>query len=162
MISDDLKLYLITILILFLLYRLPWAHRYPVFGLFIVLSGLTNTWISHILVIKGYLSFPLRPFASWTMNNIVYDWIVFPGLLLTTLDFMERKKLPPWILSILFALFVTVLDGLVIAYTNLLIFNKWTLTYTFVASIPSFWLGYAVYHWLLRYYDRGIQKEGSI
>lgn len=162
MITDDLKLYMGTVVILYLLYRLPWSMRFPVYGLFIVLSGLANTWISHILVIKGYLSFPLRPFAGWTMSNVVYDWVVFPGLLLTVIDFMERKKLSPWLISLLFALFVTVQDALVISYTNLLVFDKWKLSYTFVGSFLAFWLGYATYHWLLRYYGRGTQERGSI
>ena len=84
-----------TLTLLCIVIFLKWRTYYPVYIIFFLVTGLTATWVSHILVLGGYMEFPWRLFKDFTLNNIVYDLYLFPGflLLMIRLAIATRKVL---------------------------------------------------------------------
>lgn len=136
----------IIVLYCFIKY-LDYKRNYILCILFVLITGLFNTWISHILVLTGYLEFPWRLFPHATLNNIIYDLIDLPLFLLLLFTFCTKKK--RYVLCCLFFTgFVTIKDFLLIKYTSLLSFHKWTLIHTFISSIVIYVVYLELFMWL--------------
>lgn len=140
------------LVLIFLLIILRWRTHYPVYVIFFISTGLFATWISHILVLRGYLQFPFRPFKDFTLNNIIYDLFLFPGFLLLIIE-VALKMRKTWLAVIFFISFTTLQDYLVERYTMLLSYNKWTLIHTVSGSCIAFIICLLFYIWLEKYFS---------
>jgi len=127
--------------------RLNWRQKFPVYLMLLLLLGLTDTWISHMLVLQDYLEFPHRLFPDWTLNNVVYDLWVLPAFLLLLVDDV-RERQRPWLTMTLAASGLTLQDYWIETYTNLLVLEKWTLWHTWFSTALYYWSAYWVYQFL--------------
>lgn len=130
--------------------RLHWVQRYPAYLLFITVAGLLDTWVSHGLVLAGYVTFPWRFLPGITLNNMLYDLLILPLFSLVIIEWALAEK-RFWLPLLFYAGVITAQDWLAIHYTRLLAFEKWTLFHSAVSAAVFFAMLRQYFCWLCRH-----------
>lgn len=147
---DSWILIISSVVLIFLLFKyLNWERNRPVYISFLVISGLANNFLSTALVLGGYFEFPYRPFPSFTLSNIVYDFVLLPAFELLIIRWASDWK-RPWTMMGIFVAWTVVQDHFISVYTSMLLMKKWTLIHSAISSALAFWGAYALISWLSR------------
>lgn len=145
-------LFIVSLIVLAALHikLLDWPRCFPVYGQFMIMTGLLNHAITHSLVINQYLEFPWRFFPLWTYNNILYDLLLLPafGLLLIEWSTIKGKRIS---FALFFSLFIVLKDYILAEYTDLLSLFKWTLAHSMIGALITFYFWSALYFWLKKH-----------
>ncbi|WP_139367547.1 CBO0543 family protein [Bacillus alkalicellulosilyticus] len=132
--------------------RMKNTKQVLLFFSYILLLGQGISFFSNLLIDRGYLAFPHRPYPKKFAFNIIYDYILLPIFSLLLIDWaFHKRKLP--LATAIFTIFTVIQDLLIIRYTRLLRFKKWKLSYTLFGSIISFLLWFSFYKWLYRKFN---------
>ncbi len=134
---------------------LNWRKNTALYLVFVITAALFYTWMSHILVLGGFLEFSWRLFPAYTLNNILYDLIVFPGFTLLMIVLALRKRYGFWPGMVIFSAVIALQDYLAAQYSNMVIMKNWSALNTFIGCITLYTVWFIYYRWL----DRHIKKK---
>jgi hypothetical protein len=133
----------------FLLVFLPdWKARYGKYIIFLITSSLFYGWMSHILVVSGFLEFTWRFLPHYTLDNILYDIIIFPGFSLFMVVYGNKNAKRFVIYGFLFAVVIALQDYIAAEFTNMVVMKNWTAYHTAVGCIVLYVM-WSLYYKLL-------------
>lgn len=118
------------------------------------------TWATGLLVVQlGMIEYPIRFFPYASRASFTFEYFVYPALSVFFNIFYPEKK--HWVRQVLHYILhasgITLLEGILLFNTRLIRYPKWTLYWTWITLVITFFLCRKYYEWFFkeRKTDRG-------